>query len=231
MSAWQKALGSWSESKQIQPKPVQKTGTGKQWKEFFDSWTDTKKSLHYGDIISLYIETGSNETGFFNVNGIVDERCGLQKSKIGEFPPNFRECLFRVQTANQYEERKTYRKELDHYELLEFDPSDEPSNKDLSDSTKKNLSELREKMLTEERNNQKEFQRTNGTPVKYGDSIQLYHLVSKMFLQVSKEAGEVQKDSFKLFLDPNGSSSSYFSITPVVKFRIDGEEVRKKKKI
>eukprot|EP01080_Neovahlkampfia_damariscottae_P000959 gene959-9866_t len=226
MSAWQKALGSWSEAKQAQPKPVQKIGhTGKQWKEFFDSWSETKKALHYGDIISLYIETGSNETGFFNVNGIVDERCGLQKSKIGEFPPNFRECLFRVQTANLYQERKTYRKELDHYELLEFDPSDEAANKDLTDSAKVVLTELREKMLTEERNNQKEFQRTNGTPVKYGDSIQLYHLVSKKFLQVSKESGEVQKDSFKLFLDPNGSTSSYFSITPVVKFRIDGEEI------
>jgi hypothetical protein len=226
MSAWQKALGSWSEkqtkTKFVQPKHL----SSKSWKETYNTWKDTKKALHYGDVVSIFLETGQNETGFFNVNGIVDERCGLYKTETGQFPPNFRECLFRVQIANQYTERKAYKKELESNDLVEFDPTDEVSNKDLSYNTKKLLTELREKMLIESENNQKELQRTNGTKVKYGDSIQLYHLVSKKFLQVSKEAGEIQKDCFKLYLDTYGSTSSHFSITSVVKFRIDGEEVK-----
>src|SRR5690242_4498475 len=70
------------------------------------------ETLHYGDVISLSIET-DHEMGFLTVNGILDQKCQLSQCKVGEYPPKFRECLFRVQIPFLDTARKSLKRLFD----------------------------------------------------------------------------------------------------------------------
>lgn len=181
--------------------------------------------LHIGDLVSIYIDSVQTH-GFLNIDGIVDNRCGIIEQPKNMYPKRFRECVFMIHNANQYKAQKRFKKALEQYGLKDFDFRN-ISQYDLQDQTnaKETLTQLQKKMEEERENNKIEHERAVGRRVVFGQPIQLLHVRSKKMLTVARESAELQKDCMKVTLDEYGNSASIFCILPFFKFKIEGENV------
>jgi hypothetical protein len=61
-----------------------------------------------------------------------------------------------------------------------------------------------------------------GSPVHFGDIIQLFHVKSGKYLTIAKaELAETEKENVRIFLSPDGSSDSWLQVLP--RFKVDRE--------
>jgi hypothetical protein len=66
------------------------------------------------------------------------------------------------------------------------------------------------------------LQQKLGSPVLFGDIIQLFHVKSGKYLTVSPtELGKTEKENVRIYLNPDGDSNSWLQILP--RFKIDRE--------
>ncbi|XP_019849951.1 PREDICTED: inositol 1,4,5-trisphosphate receptor-like [Amphimedon queenslandica] len=78
----------------------------------------------------------------------------------------------------------------------------------------------------EEAENKLEQKRRFGSPVLYGDSIQLQHVASKKFVKVCSEASKTQSNNLLVSLSEENFEECIFKILPRYKVRSEGDEVR-----
>lgn len=65
-----------------------------------------------------------------------------------------------------------------------------------------------------------------GKTLTYGQIVQLRHNKSGKFVTVTvKEVAELERDSLRVVLDPEGNDGSWFIVTPRFKIRSEGEPV------
>jgi len=88
------------------------------------------------------------------------------------------------------------------------------------------LKTLEENKKFEDQENFADFERTAGKGVTYGQVIQLKHKKSGKFITVTvKEVSELERDSLRVVLEPEGNEGSWFVIAPRFKIRSEGEQV------
>jgi hypothetical protein len=158
-----------------------------------------------------------------NKSRIIDMRFGLS-SNNGEYPINFKECLFKIQISTPTIYLKEFQKKLEQYELNEYDFRTS-SQVELSTEIKNDLKELQLKMEEEGKLNMKEIERTNGGSICYGDSINLVHIPTDLYIGISREPSELTKESLKISLEKEPLSNTIFQILPYFKYKMEGEKV------
>jgi hypothetical protein len=171
--------------------------------------------------LDFYIWKGKKK--IINIR-IIDKRTGLEETIGKEYPENFRECLFRVEHAYQYSEYKKFLFLLEKYNISEFDYK--TTNSKLKKEEFEKLKEAQKNMEEEEINNLKEQERqvSEKKTLRYGQTIQLYHIKTGKYLTIKRESADLQKDAMKMSLEKKGNSSSLFYILPFFKYKIEGDE-------
>ena len=81
--------------------------------------------------------------------------------------------------------------------------------------------QLEEQAVKEKERNMEELKKTMGTPVTYGQVVQLLHVASGRFLCSTSVAATLDKSCISLALD-DGASTCYFRINPRYKVRTEG---------
>jgi hypothetical protein len=147
----------------------------------------------------------------------------VQTSKT-EFPLEYRECLFQVVKAGQYQALKYFKKELEQNQM---------SFENYKLETK-SLMMAKVNMEKEMENNKQSSIVDHGKPILFGDSVLLFHIQrfeikhlqkSQKFLTVAKQNSDLQKDALKIALTGYPDRYAYFSILPSVKVKLEGEKV------
>eukprot|EP01080_Neovahlkampfia_damariscottae_P003056 gene3056-5226_t len=184
---------------------------------------ESTSHLCIGDTISLYTAKDADNF-YFNINGIQNFHCAVvQTTKQEPFPLNYRECLFQVIKAGQYQALKAFKKEIENAQI----PFENFKLEQITDKTlKKKLSILEKEMKKEMDNNwQSNFVSNRGKPILYGDSVLLFHVQSQKYLTVAKQNSEIQKDALKIVLTSHPDRYAFFSILPSIKVKIEGEKI------
>lgn len=86
-------------------------------------------------------------------------------------------------------------------------------------------------MMEELSANDKEVARLHGTPILYGQTIQLRHNYTKKYLSVSLKSAKTDSNSMRVMISRNITKHSNFRIMPAYKIRTEGEAVRQGDKI
>lgn len=85
---------------------------------------------------------------------------------------------------------------------------------------------LHQRMTQEQEQNRRIIRSRQGGVVNYGSQVQLLHVDSGSYLQVSKQETSIRKDWYRFELSSNPSPSRViFDILPRYKYRQDGDRV------
>ena len=129
------------------------------------------------------------------------------------------ECWFQICLPRQY----TAAMELDEFLVTEHESI---IGGDMSTSTKKHLQALERGYINEQKLNEQYMKTKFGTPVRYGDTIQLLHVKSKKYLTIiPTEVAAVEKENIKISLDVAGSTESWLIVQPRFKINQTGDMV------
>ena len=171
-----------------------------------------KRTLKYGDYILLasnhivstkyYSARSLTEGNVKMVSERVDRTLNLSGVPLTLYP-NFNELVFKIYPKLNYDTLKEFKnlKPSDHrYELL----------KRRLEADQKQNEELIKKML--------------GKPVKYGDTIQLYHDMTNGFIKVSNEK-EKKQNLFRLKLAEEGCDEVHLDIVPTMSLKKEGQSI------
>jgi hypothetical protein len=68
--------------------------------------------LNLGDIISFFVDNNGINDGFLSVDGIIDFKFFTKNSINGQFPNNFKDCLFKLQRTMKTDAYKEFKKKV-----------------------------------------------------------------------------------------------------------------------
>jgi hypothetical protein len=117
--------------------------------------------------------------------------------------PNYNELVFQIFPKLEYDTLKEFKKlnSSDHrYELLE------------------------RRLESDNKLNEKKLKSSFGKPVKYGDTVQFYHDLTKGFMRVSQEK-EKKRNLFRLKLTKEGMDEVHMKILPSMSLKKEGQIV------
>ena len=160
--------------------------------------------LHIGDYIyltSLKADSASNTSvslGFLSSEGIIDETpyVDTRESEMSDH-------LYCIHTQKLYSA---------HRELLEFT---EKRKNDTSEQSKdsgmiKYKQALERGARSERKMNDDTLARRIGTPINFGDTIQLYHVKSEKYVTVvDTKLAESERENLKVSMSSSGSALSW----------------------
>ena len=170
--------------------------------------------LHVGDYVflhSLKTDTATNTSvsqGYLSAEGIIDENAFVDTRER-----EISNHLFCIHTQKLYSA---------HKELLEFN---ELRKKDsLEESKDPGMMKYRQVLergaRSEKGMNDDMLQRKIGTPINFGDTIQLLHVKSEKYLTIiDNQLAEDERENLKVVLSSSGSSLSWLRFMP--RFKID----------
>lgn len=142
--------------------------------------------------------------------GILNDDIYIGKSDCGE------DSWFQICLPRQY----TAAVELDEFLNME----EENGEVEMSVSTKRHLDALERGYLNEQKLNEQYMANKFGTPVRYGDTIQLLHVKSKKYVTVvSREVAYVEKENIRVKLDTHGTTESWLTVQPRFKINQTGD--------
>ena len=131
--------------------------------------------MKYGDVLLLQVP----QLGLVSGGGDVDSGLYVQRLKKPScVPPNIEDCRFRVCNKHQYACRRDFASETLR--------SASSSPQTLPALVNSELNRKRAARDNESTRNEIEFRRLIGSPVILGNTIQLQHVLSGMFLTVVK---------------------------------------------
>ena len=167
-------------------------------------------SLCIGDYITLQ---EGNYKCFMSAEGILSNNIYVdpRTSTIAD-------SLFCVHLKRQY---SAFR-ELEHFlSLFENHPEGL-----LEPSSVKYLQALKRGRDNEEHLNDRYLSQGMGTPVRFGEVIQLFHVKSGKYLTVlSKELAHEERENMRIVLTAYGSTCSYIQLSPRYKINRDGDVI------
>ena len=73
--------------------------------------------------------------------------------------------------------------------------------------------------------NEKNFAKSIGAPIKFGDEIMLRHVKSNKFVTICQEIARSEPENLRVYLDPQGSPSSWWTIQVHNKLEKEGDEL------
>jgi hypothetical protein len=126
--------------------------------------------MKYGDVLLLQVP----QIGLVSGGGDVDTGLYVQRLKKPSVPPNIEDCRFRVCNKHQYACRRNFASEMLR------------SGSSPQGTLPSELNRKRAARDNEASRNEIEFRRLIGSPVILGNTIQLQHVLSGMFLTVVK---------------------------------------------
>jgi hypothetical protein len=149
---------------------------------------------------------------YLTANGLLDEELYIGENQI------FDNNLFQVCIPRQY----TAAMELD--EFMEKELNGNLSN--ANDYSLRQLTALRRGAMNEYNLNSLSFQSKIGTPLHYGDEIQLLHLNSKKYVTIiGHEVALLERENIRVRLHPQGTEDSWLTLQPRFKITQNGDLV------
>lgn len=185
-------------------------------------------SICYGDLITLHV---SQQDGFVAAEGVLDNEC-----EVRVLPNSFEDCVFRVCIRNRvsavrelvdYQDAKrkalaAERAGIDsapegNSSIVHREVSRDPAtNEVLDDEDDTYLHTLRRVAANEGALNESLSRERNGTPVKFGDTMQLMHVRSSKFITANTETvAELERENLRVSLDENGTALSWLTVEPI----------------
>ncbi|KAL6077190.1 Inositol 1,4,5-trisphosphate receptor type 1, variant 2 [Balamuthia mandrillaris] len=186
--------------------------------------------LKMGDCVSLYSLEGG---GYISSEGFTDSDCKITPLKDKQLlPDHFSDCVFRVYPRFKYDAHNELQDMLEasNRTRATVGPRKRRSYPLSNESSDPELETRFEDMLrweeVERAENMAEYKRMAGTPIHYGQCVQLLHAKSNKFVTVTvKKIAEVEKHCLRVLLDDEGNDGSWFTIAPRFKMRSEGEKV------
>ncbi|CAI5476347.1 unnamed protein product, partial [Closterium sp. Yama58-4] len=166
------------------------------------------EKLTYGDVVCL----GCMDLhGYLTGSGLVDERvrCEILDDNV-DVPPCLDNAKFEVRIKYQY---SLWNTKDDAHGSSVVRPGHIPPKEGEGASK------------AEQAFNNAEFVRSVGSPVLYGQVVQLMHVSSHKFLTVKRTQSELEKSHLKVVLQKGGDMGSWFCVTPTYKIKREGEHV------
>ncbi|CAI5497159.1 unnamed protein product [Closterium sp. Naga37s-1] len=166
------------------------------------------EKLTYGDVVCL----GCMDLhGYLTGSGLVDERvrCEILDDNV-DVPPCLDNAKFEVRIKYQY---SLWNTKDDAHGSSVARPGHIPPKEGEGASK------------AEQAFNNAEFVRSVGSPVLYGQVVQLLHVSSHKFLTVKRTQSELEKSHLKVVLQKGGDMGSWFCVTPTYKIKREGEHV------
>ena len=208
--------------------------------------TDAMKNVSYGDRISfghenpLVSASSISGSGFLHGDSAM-RRCGVQLKPAEDNPlslPNtshdFSDCVFAIvpmlSYRNRAELRKFEKKRLQRERVATEKSgigaaSGDDDGEDLNLRKEKNLLDMR--FASEIKQNAETLTSVlagGGAPIKYGDTIQLLHSASHLFVKMHKKTATIDKDC-RLVSLRDGAPGCLFKLMPRYKTRALGSTV------
>ena len=180
------------------------------------------EGLHVGDFIYLNylrVENGQNlPDGYLSAEGIISEDVHLDPSSS-----SISSHLFCIHIQLQYSAHR----ELEEFNSLRIHDTDA---KDLA--TIKYQQALERSYSNEKALNEQSLNRCKGTPVCFGDTIQLFHVLSEKYVTIlPDQLAEEERENLKVVMSSHGSSLSWLKLTPRYKIDRVGERISSKHEI
>ena len=170
-----------------------------------------KGTVHIGDMVYLWaITTG----GCLHADGFDQECCVIKRRDVDSLPLD---CLFEITVQQHYTSHAAL---LAEQEQVNPEADAMPRN---DDAHHMNVEEAREESLR----NRYEVSRTRGSPVVYGQIIQLHHLKSGRFLSLApvQQVGSYESKRYIAEVSLHASENSWFRIEPRYKIHQNGDPV------
>jgi len=196
--------------------------------------------LKYGDAISFATHfDGPSERSYLSGTGFSDLRVVATRVKAhGSVVGSFRNCAWLVVPAEAHSAASFHQhlvEELQRKQRL-YRPQDsqyrrgssvqshrgssvtEPAEPD--EEVAEELARAAESVEIERAQNQKQAQQREGTPVRYGEEVQLLHVNSGKYITAKpNRLAESNAESVLCELDVDGTDDSHFTIIPRYKYR------------
>eukprot|EP00753_Platysulcus_tardus_P010959 PLAT3172.1.p1 GENE.PLAT3172.1~~PLAT3172.1.p1 ORF type:complete len:3198 (-),score=1828.26 PLAT3172.1:113-9706(-) len=187
------------------------------------------KFLKYGDLVAFYSGDDDDESGYLCAEGFGDNRLFMQLQEAdGVIPNNFRDCVFKIFPQQQY----TAEEELASSSAIPRGDDEDAESMGMLDGEgevemeRNRQAALRVELEKEQETNSRLVASAAGTPLRYGDLIQLMHVKSSAYVTVLHSTlAEEEKSATAVSLVERGSASSYFRVLPRYKLRQEGERV------
>lgn len=173
---------------------------------------NTQKLLKYGDFVlisskslttpSYYAARSLTEENVKVVSQKTKEKLGISGSSLCLYP-NFNELIFKIYPKLNYDTLMEFKKlkPSDHrYELLQ------------------------RRLEADDEMNERIVEEFTGKPVRYGDTIQLYHDLTESYVKVSFEK-EKKRNLFKLKLTDEGCDEVHLNLLPGMSLKKEGQFV------
>jgi len=168
--------------------------------------------ISYGDVVSINLSTDENRIIFSD--GIIRTQVYLEdlSQYISKESLSYR-CLFKIYPSFI----NTYKKEALALK----------SNTDnlYSGNTKPKgvVEELKEKLTLEYKFNLEHYEKVQGTPIPFDQSVQFLHIASNKFLSCHFREADIERENYKLELMDTPSEATNFKISPSYKHQQESE--------
>jgi hypothetical protein len=171
--------------------------------------TSSATCVLIGDIVTI---KSLKHRYYLTAEGILDDELYIGENHV------FENNLFQVCIPRQY----TAAMELDEFMEKELNGDITTAN----DYSLRQLTALRRGAFNEQRLNSQYLSSKIGTPIRYGDSIQLLHLNSKKYLTIiGHEVALLERENIRVRLHPEGTEDSWLTLQPRFKITQHGDLV------
>ncbi|XP_064638655.1 inositol 1,4,5-trisphosphate receptor type 3-like isoform X2 [Lineus longissimus] len=174
-------------------------------------------SLCFGDAVAFFSEEQYG-FAFSTQSSSIHAEIAVAKNQDRR-KPNIPDCQvlsFKICYANRYKLNKKYRK-------LKKKSEENPSNIAL----KSQVSETKIAADAENDDNRSEQTRQNGKKLLYGQIIQLCHVFTGKFIQISTtQTSKTETSNMEIVLSPHDSKNAQFKIMPRYKVKAEGDVVQ-----
>ena len=182
-------------------------------------------SIKIGDLISLVItRSGTDGEAFLCGGGILDDIV-----EVAVEPSVFDDCVFQVCLRNRLSasiEMEAYQEQRAREEEEVASGARPPPSEDDEISARNFLATLERVKKNEGHLNTTLFADKCGTPIKFGDVIQLRHVKSGSWLTVCPvQVASTERENLRVSLHPEGTTFSWFTVVPSVTVDEEGMEV------
>jgi len=168
--------------------------------------------ISYGDVVSINLSSDENRIIFSD--GIIKTQVCLEdfSNYISKESLTFR-CLFKIYPSFI----NTYKKEA---LALKANPDNLNSGNSKPVGV---IEELKEKLTLEYKFNLEHYEKVQGTPIPFDQSVQFLHIASNRFLACHFKEADIERENYKLELMDTPSEATNFKISPSFKHQQESE--------
>ncbi|EAR92909.2 zinc finger, C2H2 type family protein (macronuclear) [Tetrahymena thermophila SB210] len=179
-----------------------------------------KKTLHFGAMVYICFENERGEEFFTTAEGFTKNKIRLKQTQTMEKDANFTSGLFKI-LPPFYDNEYIKTKQVSDQKKQEKKEKKRSFNRR---AARQEIPKQIKLMEEEAQLNYDQYEKLKGTPVLYGQTIQLLHHNSNKYLQFDqKSVSDFESDNLKVSLNEEYSEETQFRILPCFSYQQESQ--------